>query len=111
MHPPLLLVYFQLNTDGTSFYLEQSCFELYTTADPADRATWYTRVAPGQVRRRWNQSVRIRVICEGGNPGDVLCLDIPAVLDHIISDIMDGLVEINRNFGHENLVEFQEAAI
>ncbi len=44
---------------------------------------------------------------EGGCPGDVLCMDMPAVPDYIISDIMGELVEINCNLGNENIMEFQ----
>ncbi len=55
--------------------------------------------------------VRIRVSHEGGSPGDVLCMDMPAVTEFIISNIMGSLVEINCNLGHENLLEFQEAVI
>ncbi len=111
MLPLLQLAYFQLNPDGTSFELEPSCLDPYTTTDLTGRATWFTCVEPGQVRRRWNQSVRIRFSREGVSPGNVLCMNMPAVPDYIISDIIGELVEINRNLGHENLMEFQEAVV
>ena len=91
--------------------LEPSCFEPYTTNNLTGRATWYTQVEPRQVRRRKNQAIIFRVSHEGGSPGDFLCLDMPTVPDHIIFDIMSGLTEINYNLGHENKMEFEQAAI
>ncbi len=63
MHPPLPLVYFQLNPDSMSFDLEPSFFEPYMATDPTGRATCYTCAEPGQVRRQLNHSVKIRVSC------------------------------------------------
>ncbi len=102
---------FQLNLDGSSFDLEQSAFDPYTTNDLSGRATWYTRADPGPARRHWNQAITIWVSCEGGAPGDVLCLDMPAVPDFIISDIMGHLTGVQKDLEKENIMEFQEASV
>ncbi len=109
--PPLRLAYFQFNVDGISFDLDQLAFDPYTTTDTSGRKTWYTRTEPGPAKRHWNQAVTIRVSCEGSAPGDVLRLDMPAVPDFIISDIMVHLTGVRKDLEKKNIMEFQEASM